>query len=73
MLSSERGLKNEGFVQIPREGCDRDRGAEGIGEALSLGLSQSDRLKMPDDVTDVCVFLASEPSDFITSQTIYID
>lgn len=31
------------------------------------------RLGMPEDITGACIFLASEASDFITGQTIYID
>ncbi len=31
------------------------------------------RLGMPEDIVGACIFLASEASDFITGQTIYID
>ncbi len=31
------------------------------------------RLGMPADIIGACIFLASEASDFITGQTIYID
>jgi NAD(P)-dependent dehydrogenase (short-subunit alcohol dehydrogenase family) len=36
--------------------------------AIPLG-----RLGMPEDIVGACIFLASEASDFITGQTIYID
>jgi len=31
------------------------------------------RLGMPQDLIGACVFLASEASDFVTGQTLYID